>query len=172
MNPSIPASCWPELNFNQEKTFRRIAQTTDMKPVEHSSAAAITEGLKIVQYSPNSSGDFEQVAGFICPEVEVANHQAWREIDRQIAGSREKVLAGRVSCLHFYMTVNLMDTGLLARYTGQSRWRVQLHLLPFIFNRLPAYILQKYARLFKISPDDLIKGRLRLRSSLYNHYYS
>ncbi|MHB8788418.1 MAG: hypothetical protein ACYDBT_00910 [Desulfobulbaceae bacterium] len=139
-----------------------------MDTSEHPSTAIITDGLKIVHYSLNSSGAYEQVAGFICPEVEVANHQAWREIDRQIAGSREKVRAGRVSCLHFYMTVNLMDIGLLARYTGQSRWKVRLHMFPFIFSRLSCNILQIYAQLFKIFPDDLIKGRLLLRPSLNN----
>ncbi len=139
-----------------------------MDTSEHPSTATITDGLKIVHYSLNSSGAYEQVTGFICPEVEVANHQAWREIDRLIAGSREKVQAGRVSCLHFYMTVNLMDIRLLARYTGQSRWKVRLHMFPFIFNRLSGNILQRYAQLFKISPDDLIKGRLLLRPSPSN----
>ena len=58
------------------------------------------------------------------------------------------------------MIANQMDTSLLAQYTGQPRWKVCLHLLPCIFNRLSAKTLQKYAKLYKISPDDLRNGRL------------
>jgi hypothetical protein len=119
------------------------------------SSEEITEGQKIVCYSRNSQGEYELVPEFVCQPVTVANQQAWREIDRQLARSREKVLSGRVSCLHYYMTAALMDTGLLARYTGQSRWKVRLHLVPFFFARLPADTLKKYADLFSISPDDL-----------------
>jgi hypothetical protein len=64
------------------------------------------------------------------------------------------------------MTANQMDTGLLAQYTGQPRWQVCLHLVPFFFHRLPAGTLKKYSELFKISPDDLTQGRLR--PPLYN----
>ena len=124
------------------------------------SSKKITEGQKIVSYSRNSQGEYELVPEFVCQPVTVANQQAWREIDRQIARSREKVLSGRASCLHYYMTAALMDPGLLARYTGQPRWKVGLHLVPFIFARLPAGTLKKYADLFKISPDDLRTARL------------
>lgn len=120
----------------------------------------ITAGHRIVSYSRNSRGEYEMVPEFICQPVTVANQQAWGEIDRQIARSRAKVLAGRVSCLHYYMTAALMDTGLLAHYTGQPRWKVRLHLMPFFFARLSAAALQNYADLFNVSPDDLSAGRL------------
>ena len=121
----------------------------------------LTEGQKIVSYACNSQGEFELVPEFACEPVTIANQQAWQEIDRQIDRSRKQVLAGRVSRLHYYMTAALMDTGLLARYTGQPRWKVRLHLVPFFFSRLPAATLKKYADLFKITPDDLTSGRLR-----------
>ncbi|OGQ94370.1 MAG: hypothetical protein A2521_09870 [Deltaproteobacteria bacterium RIFOXYD12_FULL_57_12] len=132
-----------------------------MEIPDHSSDEGITDGLKIVSYALNSKGEYELTPDFVWSPVNVANHQAWREIEKQITKSREKVAAGRVSCLHYYMIANQMDTGLLAQYTGQPRWKVCLHLIPFIFNRLPASTLKNYAKLYKISPDDLIKGRLR-----------
>lgn len=138
-----------------------------MTPTDHPADEDITDGQKIVSYSVNKKGDYELAPEFVWQPVNVVNQQAWREIEKKIARSRAKVLAGQVSCLHYYMTANQMDTALLAQYTGQSRWQVRLHLVPFIFNRLSAAALRNYAQLFQISPDDLIQGRLR--PPVYNH---
>ncbi|MFA6498182.1 MAG: hypothetical protein WC256_03850 [Desulfurivibrionaceae bacterium] len=138
-----------------------------MENPEYSSGEGITAGLKIVSYAVNNKGEYELRPDFVWQPVNVVNHQAWLEIDKKITQSRKKVAAGRVSCLHYYMTANQMDTGLLAQYTGQPRWKVFLHLVPLIFNRLSANTLKKYAELYKIAPDDLIKGRLL--PPLYNH---
>lgn len=141
-----------------------------METADHPSSEEITAGLKIVGYARNQKGEYELVPEFVWQPVEVVNQQAWQEIEKNIARSREKVLAGRVSCLHYYMTANQMDPGLLAAYTGQPRWKVRLHLVPWIFNRLPVDALMSYAELFKISPDDLRQGRLR--SPIYTHKHS
>lgn len=127
----------------------------------------VTSGLKIVSYVTNNNGEYELAQDFAWQPVSVANQQAWREIEKNIARSKEKILSGRTSCLHYYMTVNQMDTALLARYTCQPRWKVCLHLVPFIFNRLSAATLHKYAELYRISPDDLLAGRLM--PPIYNH---
>jgi len=132
-----------------------------------SSDEDIADGLKIVSYGVNSKGDYELTPDFVWQPVNVVNHQAWQEIEKNIAASQAEIAAGRVSCLHYYMTANQMDTGLLAQYTGQPRWKVCLHLLPFFFHRLDATTLKKYAELYKISPDDLIQGRLQ--PPIYNH---
>jgi hypothetical protein len=125
------------------------------------SDGAITEGRKIVSYAANSRGEYELLPEFVWQPVQVVNRQAWLEIEKKIARSRKKVLAGQASCLHYYMTANQMDPGLLAGYTGQPCWKVRLHLIPIIFNRLSVKTLTVYAELFKITPDDLIKGRLQ-----------
>lgn len=138
-----------------------------MELPDHSSAGDITDGLKIVSYAVNSKGEYELTQDFVWHPVNVVNHQAWQEIEKNIAASKDKIAAGRVSCLHYYMTVNQMNTGLLAQYTDQPRWKVCLHLLPFIFNKLSAKTLQKYAELYKISPDDLTQGRLQ--PFIHNH---
>jgi hypothetical protein len=93
--------------------------------------------------------------------VNDVNRQAWLEIEKLIALSKDKVASGKVSCLHFYMTANLMDVGLLAQYSSQARWRVRLHLRPFFFNRLGSVAINRYAEVFQVSPDDLIRGKLR-----------
>ena len=134
---------------------------------DHAVDEDITNGLKIVSYAVNSKGEYELTPDYVWQPVNVVNHQAWLEIEKKIVSSRDKVAAGRVSCLHYYMTANQMDIGLLARYTGQPRWKVCLHLVPSIFKRLPARTLKKYAELYKISPEDLTQGLLR--PPLYHH---
>ncbi len=138
-----------------------------METTEQTVDDGITEGLKTVSYSVNSNGAYELVSGLSWQPVNVVNRQAWQEIEKKTALSREKVASDRVSCLHYYMTANQMDIGLLARYTGQSRWLVRLHLVPFIFNRIRPGTLKKYAELFQVSPDDLIRGKLK--TPIYHH---
>jgi len=126
----------------------------------------ITNGLKIISYGVNSKGEYELTPDDVWQPVNVVNSQAWQEIEKNITASKVKIAAGQVSCLHYYMTANQMDTGLLAQYIGQRRWQVCLHLVPFFFKRLSATTLKKYAELYQISPDDLTQGRLR--PPLYN----
>ncbi len=138
-----------------------------MKPPEPPDRDNITRGLKIASYASNSSGEYKLTQDDVWQPVNIVNGQAWQEIEKSIAASKAKITAGRVSCLHYYMTANQMDAGLLAQYTGQSRWTVYLHLIPFIFNRLSKKTLQTYAQLYRVSPDDLVQGRLR--PPLYTH---
>ncbi|TKB10803.1 hypothetical protein [Desulforhopalus sp. IMCC35007] len=121
----------------------------------------ITGAVKVVSYVANKNGNQELVQGSMWSPVDVVNHQAWLEIDKHIGASKKKVAAGRVSCLHYYMTANQMDTSLLASYTRQPRWLVCLHLFPFFFRRLGAKSLKKYGEVFKVSPDDLRHGILK-----------
>jgi len=121
----------------------------------------ITDGVDIIGYLVNDEGKYELVSGPGWQPVNIVNRQAWREIEKQIEVSKKDVDSGRVSCLHYYMTVNQMNIGLLAGYTNQSRLRVRLHLIPFFFKRLGPTTLKKYGNLFQISTNDLKKGRLK-----------
>ena len=121
----------------------------------------ISNELKTVSYVANVQGNQELVSGSIWQPVNIVNRQAWLEIEKHIALSKEKVASGRVSCLHYCMVANQMDTALLAQYTRQNRWRVHLHLVPFFFNRLRLITINRYAEVFQISPEDLLQGALK-----------
>ena len=121
----------------------------------------ITDGLEIAGYVRDDRGNQELVAGSMWHPVDIVNRQAWAEIERQIEAAQVKVVAGRASCLLYYMVANQMTTSLLASYASQSRWVVRLHLVPFFFHRLSAHTLQRYATIFNVSVDDLQAGRLR-----------
>lgn len=129
----------------------------DHKPSEE----IIDENITTVSYVANEEGDQELVASTFWQPVNIVNHQAWQEIEKQIEASKQKIDSGRVSCLHYYMTANQMDAPLLAKYTKQSRWIVRLHLLPFFFKRLGVKTLKTYADFFKVTPEDLRQGNLK-----------
>lgn len=131
-----------------------------MKQDITSPEAGITDGLQVITYVADNGGSQQLVPGSMWQPVNIVNRQAWQEIEKQIEASKAKIAAGKVSCLHYYMTANQMDAGLLAQYTGQSRWRVHLHLIPFFFSRLGANSLKKYVAIFKVSSEDLMAGRL------------
>ena len=126
----------------------------------------ITDGLKIISYVAGNDGSHELVSDSMWHPVSIVNRQAWQEIEKKIEYSKAKIATGKVSCLHYYMTSSQMDTGLLAKYTGQPRWLVCLHMIPFFFNRLRAGTLNKYVKIFKVSQHDLIQGQLG--SPVYN----
>lgn len=155
----------------EEKGRATMQRPTSDNPEEIPLPAdqGITDGLKVISYVRNDSGKYEPTPDFLWQPVSVVNHQAWEEIAKKIAVSRDKVEAGRVSCLHYYMIANQMDPGLVAQYTGQPRWKVWLHLLPFVFNRVSADTLRKYAEMYKISPDDLRNGRLLAPFTMTNN---
>lgn len=132
-----------------------------MKTSANDAEKDIAENIKTVSYTTDADGNQKPVSGSYWQPVNVVNHQAWREINKQIESSKKKIRAGRVSCLHYYMTANQMSVGLLARYTGQSSLLVRLHLLPVIFTRLGYETLRLYSELFRVSIEDLTQGNLK-----------
>jgi hypothetical protein len=137
-----------------------------MEPADKSFDSGITDGLEIISYVANNNGSQELVSGSMWHPVSIVNRQAWQEIEKKIESSKIKIATGQVSRLHYYMTANQMDTGLLAKYTGQPRWLVRLHMIPFFFNRMRAGTLNKYVKIFKVPQCDLILGKLE--TAVYN----
>jgi hypothetical protein len=81
--------------------------------------------------------------------------QAWDNINEKVEGIRQRVLAGELSPIAFYMEKNIMDVGLLSKYTGMWKWTVKKHLKQKNFVKLPDATLQKYADIFNLSVDQL-----------------
>ena len=82
---------------------------------------------------------------------------AWGEVNNRIALARQKVLNGEASPLLFFMEKALMDTTILAGYTGFWQWQVKRHLKPALFKKLTREKLERYARVFNISVEELTK---------------
>jgi hypothetical protein len=86
-----------------------------------------------------------------------ANQQAWELLEQELAQTAEKVKAGLLSPLAFHMARNLMDVKVLARYAGIARWRVKRHMRPAIFARLDRAVLERYAKIFNITVEQLVE---------------
>jgi hypothetical protein len=111
--------------------------------------------IRDVAYAVDDAGNYTSV---ISEGWEVKNDaldMTWNEIDEKCEEIRVQVLAGKVSPLAYHLEKNIMDIGLLAKYTGQYKWRVKRHLNPQKFARLDNSILSKYAEALRMSIDEL-----------------
>ncbi|MFT3902744.1 MAG: hypothetical protein QM727_06200 [Niabella sp.] len=80
---------------------------------------------------------------------------AWHEVEQKIESARQKVLRGEASPILYYMEKKIMDTSILASYTGFWKWKVKRHLKPDVFAKLSEAKLRKYADIFEITIEEL-----------------
>lgn len=108
-------------------------------------------------YVKNKSGKYEtqKSTGW---EVKIAAlDSAWDEVDRRVEDARIEVKEGRKSPVFYYMEKNLMDVQTLAAYVDFWSFTVKRHFKPSVFKKLSQKRLEKYAEVFEISVEELIK---------------
>lgn len=110
-----------------------------------------------LSYSYDKTGNYEKTVGFHGEPDRVIIQQAWDHFNERITEAKEKVLAGKVSPIVYYMEKNLVDTLSLSMLAGISIWRVKWHFRPRVFNRLKTKTLEKYASAFNITVEELKK---------------
>jgi Zn-dependent M32 family carboxypeptidase len=93
------------------------------------------------------------------PKNEVMK-EAWDNVNEKIESVRQKVITGELSPIAYYIEKNIMDVGLLAKYMGYWKWTIKKHLKPKYFNKLSDEVLEKYAKVFDISKEELINSEL------------
>lgn len=81
--------------------------------------------------------------------------QAWGFIREQVEKAKRKVIQKEQSPLAYYMALNQMDIKLLSVYSGYSKRTVKKHLLPDVYVNLPQKIILRYARIFRITENEL-----------------
>ena len=106
-------------------------------------------------YVTDETGKYtvEKSAGW--EPVNIANGQAWEVIEEQINSILEKIKKGELSPLAYHMEKNLMDLSVLAQYAGYAKWRVKRHLKAKVFRRLSPAVLDRYARIFNMTREQL-----------------
>jgi hypothetical protein len=121
-------------------------------PQDLSSLGKIT---KEVCFATDSSGKYvtELSRGW---DVKInALDVAWKDIEDRVAAARQKVLNKEASPILFFMERRLMDTGIVAAYTGFWTWQIKRHMKPYAFNKLSDKKLKRYADAFNVSVEDL-----------------
>lgn len=85
----------------------------------------------------------------------VALNNAIDEINKRIADTKKRVIAGETSPIEYYMELHKMDVGILASYVGFWQCKVKRHFKPSVFRGLSTKVLGKYAEVFDISVEEL-----------------
>ena len=108
-------------------------------------------------YSYQDDGNFEKNIGYHGDSDRLILQQAWDLFHDRIEDAKQRVIAGKVSPVVYYMEKNLLDPLNLSMMAGISLWRVKWHFKPRVFQRLKEKTLQKYAVAFNINIDQLKK---------------
>lgn len=116
---------------------------------------ALNKSTKEVCYAVDSEGKYTTELSTGWEVKSTALDAAWNDIDQRVNAAKQKVLNGEASPLLYFMELRLMDTGILAAYTGFWKWSIRRHLKPAAFEKLPEARLQKYAAAFNVSVADL-----------------
>ena len=114
----------------------------------------IPEGDRVL-YATNQEGEFELVksAGEEC--VNVANEQAWEQVEARCAQAKEKILQGKASPLLYHLEKQQLDSGMFASMVHRSRLTIFWHLKPGPFAKLDPATLAQYAKALRISVEEL-----------------
>ncbi len=107
-------------------------------------------------YSLDKDGNYTTVRSVGWDPKNAVMQEAWDVVNDKIEIARQAVLSGKLSPIAYYIEKNIMDTGLVAKYMGIWKWTVKKHLKPRNFAKLSDELLEKYAKIFSISKDDLI----------------
>lgn len=107
-------------------------------------------------YAVDSSGKYISTRSKGWKPKNEAMNLAWDIIFEKAEHIRERVLAGDLSPIAFYMELNVMDKKILAQYMGISKWRVNRHLKMKVFKKMDPQLLQRYADILNIPADELM----------------
>jgi hypothetical protein len=108
-----------------------------------------------IKYAIDDDGRYVLAPSVGWEPANIANKQAWEFISKQLNDVIKRIKAQDLSPLAYYMVKNQMDVRLLAKYVRLPRWRVRRHLNPSAFRRLKTSILERYAKTFNVSTEQL-----------------
>jgi len=108
-----------------------------------------------VLYVTDKSGNYETTKYAGWEAENLAMSQAWEDIDEKIEATRQRVIAGELSPIAYYMEKSLMDLPTLAQYVGYWKFRVKRHLRMPVFKKMSEKQIGRYASVFNISADQL-----------------
>jgi hypothetical protein len=118
-------------------------------------AGALNSLTKELSYAVDEKGNYTTALSAGWEVKNTALDVAWTDVEKRINDAKQNVLKGEASPLLYYMELKLMDTSIVASYTGFWNWQVKRHLKPSVFKKLSEKKIKKYAEVFEISVDEL-----------------
>jgi len=118
-------------------------------------ASALDKFTKELCYAVDGAGNYVTGLSRGWEVKATALDAAWRDIDKRIADVRQKVLRKEISPLLYFMELRLMDRIILSAYSGFWQWQIKRHMKPQVFEKLSNKKLEKYAKAFNVSVEEL-----------------
>ncbi len=115
----------------------------------------LTKFTKEVLYAKNNEGHYEKLLSKGWNVKNDALDNAWEDLNEQIEESLKNVLAGKISPIDYFMKLRIMDLDILASYTGIWKFFIKRHFRPEVFKKLKTKTLDKYAKAFDITTEEL-----------------
>ena len=116
---------------------------------------ALAKFTREVCYVKNENGRYETALSEGWDVKKQALDSAWEDIDERVEAARQAVLNGEKSPIYYYMELKIMDLAVLSGYTGFFPFFIKRHLKPAVFQDLSDRKLEKYARAFDVTVEDL-----------------
>ncbi len=128
-------------------------KTTD---VPQDDANMLQGKFKEPVYSLDADGNFTTVPSVGWNPKNEVMQEAWDNVNMKIERAKQDVVSGKVSPIAYYIEKNIMDVGLVASYMGIWKYRVKKHLKPKNFMKLSYGMLERYAKVFDITVEQLV----------------
>lgn len=126
--------------------------------------AFLEEGrIRDLCYVVDEKGQYTKVMSKGWEPKNDAIRLAWSTVYGEAEKTRNRVLAGELSPVAFYMQINVMGIGMLAGYMNLTRRKVRKHMKMRVFRKLKPEIISRYAEVFGIDTVDLTETE-RLRA--------
>lgn len=117
----------------------------------------VFEGHFKVVYALDKDGNYTRVPTKGWEPENIALSQAWQVINEKVEDAKKLIEAGKASPLLYHMEKNMLELSVLADYMELSSRKVRKHLEPAEFSKLDRKTLEHYAKVFQITPEQLLK---------------
>lgn len=116
----------------------------------------LVEGrISDLNYAIDGEGHYTSTQSIGWQPKNEAMKLAWDNVYEHAAEIREQILKGILSPIALYMELNVMDVPILAAYMGLPKRKVRKHLKMNKFRKLSQEIINQYAEVLNVKPDDL-----------------
>jgi hypothetical protein len=112
-------------------------------------------GERKALYAVDEQGRYTQTTTRGWEAEEIVLHQVINDFEEQAKKTALRVMHRETSPIEYFMLKNWMDPLTLAQAMGLYRWQVRRHFKPRVFNKLRDKTLMEYARIFRVSVDEL-----------------
>jgi len=126
-----------------------------VKEVPQDSKFYTNTAVRDMSYAVDDDGNYKMVVSEGWEVKNDALDMTLEMISEKCERVRNRVLAGELSPLAYHIEKNIMDLGLLSKYTGFWKMTIKKHLKPEKFKELDDKVLFKYAEALRITVEEL-----------------